>query len=506
MSTTGVPKLFVSYSSRDEAAVQMLFFALRLQRVGVWDYTKEGEHLPLGQFVTESLADKIGLCDYFLAVVSANSTDEVFGCYTDFEVRRAVEGGLLGRRRLLPVLLATSPPASWRGAYAGLEGLLRVELDCSEQRRFDDAVRKICEYIAVDYVPPVLGDPRVFFSRRVREEMAGQRLSTADYMELMDVVVGCAEKVTLNAWEEAGRLISLFLTLSAFKLPGVSLYYPQIVKGVCELQAGSFEAAEQTFAQATQHPAGDENAFGGLGQAYFYQGRYAEALVAFRKSFELKPTDKGTRFNLEAARLHAGAPDGAANAASDLECTQLSPGDRVKVNKLKGIALLRQGKCREATEVFGRMAERQELDAAAVIYYYRALESCGRRGEALRLLRREAGRRDDINIHHHLADAYLKADMVYEALCVYEDKLSRPGCPRKYLVEHARILKAIGGAENRAKVVDICSEVLGRADAPLTAEDFYYAGFANYLLGDYSRARYDYERSGRFYGYYDQFE
>lgn len=504
--TTGAPKLFISYSSRDEAAVQMLFFALRLQRVGVWDYTREGERLPLGRFVTESLADKIGLCDYFLAVVSANSTDEDSGRHTEFEVRCAVEGGLLGRRRLLPVLLAENPPPSWRGAYAGLTGLLRVQLDCSDQKRFDDAVRNICEYLAVDYVPPVLGDPRVFFSRRVREEMAGQKLSTADYMELMDVVVGCAEKVMGNEWEEAGRLISLFLTLSAFKLPGVSFYYPQIVKGVCELQAGSFEAAEQTFAQAARHSARDENAFGGLGQAYFYRGRYDEALAAFRKSFELKPTDKRTKFNLEVTRLHAGATDGAAAAASDLECAELSPGDRVKVEKLKGIALLRQDKFREAAEVFGRMADRQELDEAAVIYYYRALESCGRRDKALWLLNHEAARRGDMNIYHHLADAYLKADMVYEALRVYKDKLSYHGCPRKYLIEHARILKSVGGAENRAKAGKLCGEVLGRADAPLTAEDFYYAGFANYLLGDYSCARYDYERSGRLYEYYDQFE
>jgi Flp pilus assembly protein TadD len=74
----------------------------------------------------------------------------------------------------------------------------------------------------------------------------------------------------------------LFLTLSAFKLPGVSFYYPQIIKGVCELQAGHFETAERTFAQATEHPLHDENSFSGLGHAYFYQHRCDEAIAAFR--------------------------------------------------------------------------------------------------------------------------------------------------------------------------------------------------------------------------------
>lgn len=503
------PRLFVSFSLQDADAVQMLFSALSHQGLGVWDYSREGEQLPLGRPVTESLLDKIDLCDYFLAVVSPSSTDEVLGRYTDFEVRCAVERGLRERHKLLPVLLATDRPASWRGAYAGIEGLMRVNLDCADQKLFDDAVRKICEYLSVEYAPPVLSDPRVFFTQRVRQEMSNQKFSMADYVELMGLVRSCGEKVTRNEWEEAGKLISLFLLMSDWKMPGASFYYPQIVKGVCELQAGSFGAAEQTFAQTTRHPLCDENSFGGLGQACFYQGRYAEALTAFQKSLELQPADQATRFNLETALLHAGSPDGAGTAAGEMALADLKPGDRVKVDKLKAIALLQQGRSREAAELFGRMADRGQLDAAAVIYYYYALSSCGRRNEALSLLKREARLRGDSNIYHHLADAYLNEGMLYEALDVYQSVLAHPGCPRKHLIGYARILKVLGGSVNMAQVSKLCGKVLDPAafdGAPLTAEDWYYSGFANYLLGDHARARYDYDRSGALYAYYDCFD
>jgi tetratricopeptide (TPR) repeat protein len=502
-------KIFVSFSSKDEDTIRMLFSALAVQHVDVWDYSREGEKLPLAHALEESLAGKIKSCDYFLAVVSASSTNALLGRNTEFEVRSALEAGLSKRGKLLPLLLVTSPPAEWRGAYKELEGLLRVELNPSDQRQFDDAIRRICEYLSVPYVPPILNDPRVFFSRRFQQEMNSQKVTPAEYVDLMNIIIGCAEKVTQNEWEEAGRLISLFLTLSVFKVPGVQFYYPQIIRGVCELQAGHFETAERAFAQATEHPLHDENSFGGLGHAYFYQHRYSDALAAFRKALELQPSDKSIKFNIVGALLHAGASVGGVTLPDILDRMELSSEDRVKFDKMEGIALLEQGEYENAIKVFERMANRAQLDAASAIYYSRALEACGRVDEATDILRREATLQDDLNLYHHLADAYLKADMILEGLYVYEDILCRPGCcTRKYLVEYARILKAVDGLMNRMKMQEVCGRVLDPKnfdDSPPTAEDFYYMGFANYLLGNHELAHYDYQRSGRLFEYYDMF-
>lgn len=502
-------KLFVSFSSRDQNAVRMLFSSLTVQHVDVWDYSREGEKLPLAQPVEESLAEKIRLCDYFLAVVSASSTDALLGRYTEFEVQSAIGAGLLERCRLLPILLVTSPPAEWRGAYKGLEGLLRVELNPADQRQFDDAIRRICEYLSVPYVPPILNDPRVFFSRRFQQEMNSQKVTPAEYVDLMNIIIGSAEKVAQNQWEEAGRLISLFLTLAAFKLPGVRFYYPQIIKGVCELQAGRFETAERTFAQATEHPMHDENSFGGLGHAYFYQHRYDEALAAFRKALDLQPADKSIEFNIMGALLHAAAHVGGVNLPDTLDRAELPPEDRIKVDKMKGIALIGRGEYEDAVEVFELIANRAQLDAASAIYYARALEACGRVNDAIALLRSEATRQDDLNLYHHLADAYLRVGIIREGLRVYKDRLCRPGCrTRQYLVEYARILNAVDGVMNGVKMREVCGQVLDQkifGDSPPTAEDFYYMGFANYLLGNHELARYDYERSGRLFKYYNKF-
>jgi hypothetical protein len=51
-------------------------------------------------------------------------------------------------------------------------------------------------------------------------------------------------------------------------------------------------------------------------------------------------------------------------------------------------------------------------------------------------------------------------------------------------------------------MLKVCEKVLdpkNSGDLPLSAEDFYYMGFANYLLGNAKLARYDYERSGRLF-------
>jgi tetratricopeptide (TPR) repeat protein len=504
------PRLFVSFSSRDQDAVRMLFSALAVQRLKAWDYSREGERLHPGQPVEASLAERVSGCDYFLAVVSASSTDADLGRYTAFEVRCAQEAGLSRSGRLLPVLLTTSPPAAWPGAYAGLEELLHVELDPSDQGRFDDAVRRICDYLSVPYVPPILNDPRVFFSRRFQQEMSSRKAGTAEYVGLMEIMIGCAEKVARHEWEEAEKLVSLFLTLSAFKMPGARFYYPQIIKGVCELQSGRFEAAAQTFAAAAGHPLRDENSYGGLGHAYFYQRRYDEALAAFEKALELGPTDKTIEFNIVGALLHAGSRGGSVPLPEAADGAGLAPEDLVKIMKMRGIAHLRRGECRRAVAVFEALSRRAPLDAAAAIYYASALEACGREGDALALLLREAGRLDDPNLYHHLADAYLRAGMIREASGVYEGRLCNPATgSRQYYVEYARILKALGGPANETRMRKICELVLDPqafGAAPPSAQDFYYAGFANYLLGNHDLARYDYERSGRLFQYYSHFD
>jgi hypothetical protein len=72
-------------------------------------------------------------------------------------------------------------------------------------------------------------------------------------------------------------------------------------------------------------------------------------------------------------------------------------------------------------------------------------------------------------------------------------------------MEYAQVLNAGGDATNRSTIRAVCRQVLDPKNfdgAPASTEDFYYTGFANYMLGHHELARYDYERSGRLFEYY----
>jgi tetratricopeptide (TPR) repeat protein len=426
-------------------------------------------------------------------------------------VQHAINSGMLQRRRILPVLITTSPPEKWSGAYKELETLLRVEINPDNHNQFEYTIRRICDYLAVPYIPPFLGDSRVFFSQRFLHEMESLNLSNAAYSKRMRMMNRCAEKVFNEDWAEAKRLVTLFLDLCGDEDPEIEFYYPQIVKGVCELQLEEFSEAEKTFLQATKHPTRDENSFGGLGHAYLCQHRYDEALAAFQQALELHPEDIDIEFNILGTLVERGETIKDESILGRFDMNELSPGDYAKVMKMTGIISLQRGKYEAAIENFKLMDESGLLDAASVIYYCRALAGSGRFNEGIKLLQSEAARLNDINLYHHLADACCNAGRKEEALEVYESKLCQPeNCTRKYLIEYARILNASGNSNDKEKMRKACSQVLDQAyfrNATLTKEDFYYMGFANYLLGNHERARYDYERSSRrFIKYYDELD
>ena len=174
---------------------------------------------------------------------------------------------------------------------------------------------------------------------------------------------------------------------------------------------------------------------------------------------------------------------------------------------MKGIVYWKMGNYSKALPVFESMRQQNLYDITSATYHYFDLRDMGRATEAINLLRSEAERLNEVNLYHHLADLYLKQGMVSEALDIYRNKLcQRQIRTRQYMIEYARILNASG--EKRI-AQEICEMVLSRKcfRNPRTSEDFYYDGFANYLLGEHARARYDYERSSGFFDkYYSEME
>lgn len=498
--------LFVSFSGKDQHDMRKLFASLQLQELGVWDYSRDGQELLLGQPLDKSLMRRIDDCDYFIAVVSANSTHEQIGHNTRMEVQYAIERGLMQQGRLLPFLLLNNQPGEWPGDYGQMKGLVRAEADLGSFESLEEAVRGVCGWLSVAYVPPFLSDPRVFFARRFMQEAQEAdaiTLSNDKYLELMRILSRCAGKVLREEWGEALEEIMLFKLFSDSKAsrPEDRFYYPQIIKGVCELQLRDYGEAEKTFLAATRHPRRDESALAGLGHTYYGQRRYPEALGVFQEAFRLNPAERDIEFNILGTLLEAGEQAGDGAVLQHYDTLEMSPQDRFKVNKIKGILLYRQHKYREAAAVFGAMRV-EDMDDACADYYSSALEECGRKREAIAVLRAVAARLEDTNLYHLLARAYLRMGEIDSCLRVYEEKLSQPAHrTRQFLIEHARVLKAFGTAADGKRVRELCEAVLSSNCFPNTemkGEEFFYTGFANYLLGRLERARDHFEWSSGF--------
>ena len=511
---SGGPQLFISFSSMDQHDVRTLFAALQLQGIDCWDYSAAGQELPLGKSVEVSLRERIDACDYFIAIVSKSTTDETSGRFTRFELQYAIDQGLLEDGKILPVLLTANPPTDWSGPYRRLQAIRWVEFHGADAATFDERMAEICAKLKVPYVPPSLRDPRVFFSRYLLQEAEQVKLTNAEFIRLMQIMNKCAEEVATGQWLAAKELISSFLQLGGLLIPRVQLTYPIILKGVCELQLGEFNDAEQSFTKATRAAGPQADYFAGLGNAglghaCYQQQRFDEAAVYFNRALELLPDDKDVEFNRLSSLLHSGI--GIMNAAGpdEIDQTALTADEPSQARKLSGVFHYKRGEYQAAIDAFRSLEG--ELDEVSAIYLSRAHTYNGNETEALEILRNAAARLGTANLYHHLASAYVNAGSPFAGLEIYERVLCQPACrKRQYLVEYALILKAIDEPTMRNKIREICNLVLNLeqfSQANLSGEDFYYMGFANYLLGRYELARYEFERSSGFDGkYYDHEE
>ncbi len=197
------PKVFVSFSSRDKNEVRKLFSALHHQKVELWDYSDDGQELPLAHSLELSLKEKIDECDYFIAVISPNSIHEEIGRHTRFEVFYALEKEMWKQNKILPIILRNSSAecSEWLNLYQNLETVVRVEWDFSNDEIFEDELRKMCNWLSVTYIPSSLREKKVFFAERFLEEAETVELSNSDFIRLMKIMDDCAIYILEENWE-----------------------------------------------------------------------------------------------------------------------------------------------------------------------------------------------------------------------------------------------------------------------------------------------------------------
>ena len=318
----------------------------------------------------------------------------------------------------------------------------------------------------------------------------------------------CANKVLEEDWAGAKDKVILFLNLIDEINPGIKFYYPLVIRGVCELQLKEFVNARRTFLQATENQDGESNpliglGFAGLGHTYFSLESYDKSLKAFQKALSFLSDDEYIQFNHLGALIYAGEIDVDEKIFEKFDLSKLSPQESLKVINLKGIANYKKGKYDEAIQIFGNLRW-DDLDETSALYYSMALRETGSEEKAIDILNFAANKLKTANIYHHLADIFLGVGYVHEAILIYENFLCNPENPnwwcRQFFIEYARILTYIDQVANHSKICEACEKVLdlGLFKPPQSKEDYFYLGYANYLLGKDDLAEYEYQRSAGF--------
>jgi tetratricopeptide (TPR) repeat protein len=502
------PKVFISFSSRDKEFVRKLFYSLKSQNIDVWDYSQKGDEIPLGHSLPLYLEEQISTSDYFIPIISKNGMAMETGYFTRLEVRSAIQYGLLEKKKILPIVIHFETPETWEDIYNDIKDLVHLEYDANNPKQYEEIITRICRFMEVSYFPPFPGDLRLPFSDKFQNELKEFKgIPIAQYEELMLIINDFTVKFSESNWLSAYELISYFIMASNYKVPEKQIYYPHIVKGVCEIHLGRFIEAEETFKEAAKHPNADENSFSGLGQIYFRQRRYEEAFVNFQKALDICSSEFQLEIivNIISTLIEKGESVENIDLLDKFDLSKMSADEKTNILNMKGIFYYKKRDFNNALKVFENMYKNNLGDIPTITYYFLTLKEIGRYNEALTLLKTEAEKTNNTNLYHHLADFYLQTGKVIQCLDIYINVLCKPDKrTRQYMVEYARILKYNG---NKDRTRDICGMVLDHKyfNYPKTKEDFYYDGFANFLLGKDERARYDFERSTGFFNkYYDE--
>ncbi|MCD9186227.1 MAG: TIR domain-containing protein [Pyrinomonadaceae bacterium] len=513
------PKIFISFSSRDQNEVRKLFSALHHQNIDVWDYSGDGQELPLAHSLEASLKRKIDECDYFIAVISPNSIHEEIGRHTRFEVLYALEQKLHEKNRILPIILddPENKNAAWLDLYKEFRAIKWAEINFADNKSLEDNLREICDWLSVTYVPSSLRAKKVFFAQAFLEETETVEISNADFVQLMKIMNDCANYVLEENWEKARDKIRLFLMLAEANSPSAKFYYPIIILGVCHLQLNELENAKRELTSLIKDSTCKNQrmmglALAALGQTHFALEEYEVALEFYEKAADFLPPGKDIPINKIISQVYAGKTSWDEKLLGEFDTSELSTDNSLKIIKIKGIVNYRKGDFYNAIKIFSSI-NLENLDECAAVYYGLSLMEAGYHESAINILSYIAEKLDSANIYHHLADIFMRCGYLEEALDVFAQKLcsyeNREKWRRQFFIEYARILRYLDTKTNQRKICELCEMVLdfNTFSPPLTGEDYFYTGYANFLMGKNQLAKFDFDRSKGFCEiYYDKID
>jgi tetratricopeptide (TPR) repeat protein len=506
-------RVFLSYAQADKSEVAQIANDLKQQGFEVWEYAQQWKRSDVGHPLPEEFSELMHRSTYFVPVVSASSVSPSNGKYAVMELDYALELDMIAQKRVFPIVLSGSRPKKWLKPYDTLESLSAVEVNIPDTRSYLKAMAQLCRNLKVSYKPYFEEHPLLPFWKGFSDEIDELRQTNDNSWKLMPVIAefnGCFVK---RNWDNALELISYFLSAACYEWPTQRFFYSWIVKSICEIEAGNLTQAEESIRAASEEKSDDPIVFGAFG----YLSMRRRDLTSTREFLTKALSRCGPSDNLY-GRFHYLYPlieIGEMPDRSDRKLIfdadiSLWPQDSLrKLCNAREILRFRCKEYRKGLDVFEEMRRREIHDTTSIIYAHLCLKELGEHAEAEALLTsaiRECQTNSKLSVsdlYYQLAEFDLFLNEPRKAVTIYEKHLLGPEVKTRQLaVRFARILRKMGD-EKRMRIE--CGKMInGMFPTPQTCEDFYYDGFANYLLGNAERAQYDYERSRRFGPHYSQ--
>lgn len=497
------PKVFVSFTKRGAEGqyIWQLLDRLEKQPLRVWVYERAESEIPAGLEIGDELTRRIDDSNVFLPVITAAAFDST---YTRFEVDYALSRRALGKDlRIIPFVsrcIVQNLSDPWPKVYRELSTLRYRTVDFGCRVSVEAAVLDFCADLRVEYQPSVTEHPRMPFLDRFVAEIRQSCPRRDDreigiYIRLMDIFNQFALAMNREDYSQAHRLMSFFCATCEYEFAGATLYYAAVTLGVCLLLLGRLDEAARRFESLLSHPLVDECTYGGLGFINQQRRQFAVAREWYRRASERCPSDPAARVGVVLNSIMCACPVDIDAAFQGVDIDEIPTDERYGFQAIRAISLLAAGRMNDARELFEPLVEANLADVGAVVLFANQLEHQGRRDLALALLERVHTITDDADVAYEIAVSRVLQGERDRALILLKELIERHPQVRQYRIDAAQILWCRGYVEDARR---ICEPLLEPNVVPLpqSGNDFYLDGFANWFLGNFECAEYDFRRSG----------
>ena len=175
--TSNKIRLFISFSSKDIPVVREIMSGLQFQDFNFWDYSDELQQIHLTEEIRARLKKEIDECEYFVAIISKNSTNKDIGHFSLFEVDYAVNKKQLHlENRVIIIELEDIEKSDYQGPYSKLKGFLHHNLIWNDFikesiKSYISLIKGICQTTGKLYVPQITPHHRLPFWEKFRNEV-----------------------------------------------------------------------------------------------------------------------------------------------------------------------------------------------------------------------------------------------------------------------------------------------------------------------------------------------